>query len=163
MLAEAQRRVHSCSHRCPERNVKRVLVVHDDSDFRRIYRATLEHAGFSVIETDEPGDVRAAFAEPVALVICDLYVNQVGDESFVSWLHRDERTQGVPVMVVTAWTAEKHRMVAAKVGADTFLQLPVPPKTLLEEVQRMLGPLPVENLIKLRLTTVAHGSSAALG
>ncbi|HEX6051487.1 MAG TPA: response regulator [Gemmatimonadaceae bacterium] len=135
-------------------SVRRVLVVHDDTDFRRIYRAALEHAGFDVVDTDDPIEARQAFdLGSIALVVCDLYIRMVADESFVSWLKRDPRAATVPVMVVTAWGSESHRIVATNCGADTFLRLPVAPKTLLEEVQRVLGPLPPESAFVSRLTS----------
>lgn len=119
---------------------RHVLVMHDDADYRRIYRAALEYAGLGVIEADCAADALAAFdAGPISLVICDLYARDVADESFVARLRRDPRAANVPVLVVTAWTTAPHRIIAERARVDSFLSLPVTPKVLIEQVGKMLG------------------------
>lgn len=119
---------------------RHVLVMHDDADYRRIYRAALEYAGLNVIEADSAAGALTAFdTAPIALVICDLYARDVADESFVARLRRDPRAAGVPVLVVTAWTTTSHRIVAERARVESFLGLPVTPKVLIEQVSTMLG------------------------
>jgi DNA-binding response OmpR family regulator len=122
---------------------RHVLVVHDDADYRRIYRAALEYAGFEVTDTESASEAFAAFErDGIALVICDLYVHDLGDESFVALLRRDPRSARVPVLVVTAWTTPQHQVVAERAQVETCMSLPVTPKALIAEVNRLLGGVP---------------------
>src|SRR5689334_22072124 len=110
---------------------KRVLVVHDDVDARRIYRAALEFAGFEVIEAVDAGDIRAATEAAVpSAVVCDLYVEAMADECVVARIRRDPRLSGTPVLVLSAWNSSAHRDLALQLCADAFMHLPVSPAKL---------------------------------
>jgi len=119
---------------------KRVLVVHDDVDARRIYRAALEFAGFEVVEAVNAGDIRAATETALpSAVVCDLYVAAMADESVVSRIRRDPRLAGTPVLVLSAWNSSAHRDLALQLGVDAFMHLPVSPAKLVDEVRRLVG------------------------
>jgi DNA-binding response OmpR family regulator len=119
---------------------RRVLVVHDDADARRIYRAALEFAGFEVVEALDARDIRAATEATVpSAVICDLYVRAVADESVVARLRRDPRLTGTPVLVLSAWSSAAHRELALQLGVESFMHMPVSPARLVEEVRRVVG------------------------
>ena len=48
-----------------------VLVVDDDDIVRRVVRAGLEHAGFSVVDAASLGTARALLTEPIAGLVLD--------------------------------------------------------------------------------------------
>ena len=118
---------------------RRVLVVHDDVDARRIYRAALEHAGFEVVEAVDAAGIGAAGDSPPSVIVCDLYVRAVGDESVVARMRRDPRLTSCPVLVLSAWTANSDRELALRLGVEAFLNLPVSPARLVTEVHRVIG------------------------
>jgi DNA-binding response OmpR family regulator len=118
---------------------RRVLVVHDDSDARRIYKAALEFAGFEVIEAVDAAGIRTAAEKTPSVIVCDLFVRSVADESVVARMRRDPRLTSTPVLVLSAWTSASHRELALQLGVDAFLHLPVSPQRLIEEVHRVVG------------------------
>jgi len=118
---------------------RRVLVVHDDSDARRIYRAALEFAGFDVLEAVDAAGIRAAAEQDPSVIVTDLFVRFVADESVVARLRRDPRLTSTPVLVLSAWTSAPHRELALQLGVDAFLHLPVSPQRLVAEVHRVVG------------------------
>jgi CheY-like chemotaxis protein len=118
---------------------RRVLVVHDDADARRIYRAALEHAGFEVIEALDAAAIFAAAESTPSVIVSDLYVRAVVDESVVARMRRDPRLTTTPVLVLSAWTSGPDRELALRLGVESFLNLPVSPARLIAEILRVIG------------------------
>ena len=134
--------------------VRRALLLHDDPDCRRIYEAALLYAGFDVVETDDPerafASVRSA---PPSIIVTDLYLQGIADETVAARLRREPNAAGVPIIAISAWTSEPHRRLAQQTGVTAFLRLPVSPGELLATVLELVGPLPPPDALRSRLTS----------
>lgn len=114
------------------------LILEHDLDTREMYAEWLEYSGFSVIEANTADEalVEARSSAPNVITIvggkegCDLCVA----------LKQDERTQAIPVVVVTAWAMGGHVERARLAGCDSVLVKPVLPSVLLDEINRLLEP-----------------------
>ena len=117
-----------------------VLVVEDDPANARLLRFHLEGAGYAVAEaTREHEALELARRLKPQLVLLDLILPQGEDGLRVlRELKRDERTKGVPVVVVSV-VQETRR--ARELGAAECFVKPIDATRLLEVVQR-LCPLP---------------------
>jgi chemosensory pili system protein ChpA (sensor histidine kinase/response regulator) len=51
----------------------------------------------------------------------------------------DPRTRGVPIIVISSRTAEKHRSHAEQLGVNAFLGKPYPESELLEHIATYVG------------------------
>jgi chemosensory pili system protein ChpA (sensor histidine kinase/response regulator) len=51
----------------------------------------------------------------------------------------DERTAGIPLMIISSRTAEKHQNHAKELGVDAFLGKPVQDDELIAQVSILLG------------------------
>jgi chemosensory pili system protein ChpA (sensor histidine kinase/response regulator) len=49
-------------------------------------------------------------------------------------LRGDPRTRGMPIIIISSRTAEKHRSQAAALGVDVFLGKPYPEAELLQNI-----------------------------
>jgi len=121
----------------------RVLLAHDNADCRKIYGSMLEIAGYDVVISDH-GDVAVGVlsSAPFDILLTDLYLRSLEDECLLRRIRRGGWPH-LPVVVVTGWTTEPHRILARDEGADIFLPLPVGPRQLLSAVNRLLGGPPV--------------------
>jgi two-component system KDP operon response regulator KdpE len=99
-----------------------VLVVEDDPQMRRYLHATLDAAGFRVVEAGgvEEGS-RAAAQEPPALVLLDL---GLPDGDGIDLLRRLREWSKVPVIVLSARGREEEKVAALDAGADDYLTKP---------------------------------------
>jgi len=114
----------------------KVLIIEDEAEIRRFVRLALEQQGFDVAEADgvKRGLIEAGTRRP-AIVILDL---GLPDGDGVELL-RDLRTWSeVPVIVLSARTAEDDKIGALDAGADDYLIKPFSAGELLARVRAHL-------------------------
>jgi two-component system, cell cycle response regulator DivK len=129
-----------------ERSRGPVLVVEDDVETRLAYRTLLEHAGWQVTEAGNGEDaLRLAGVARPSLVVVDISIPGVDGWETTRRLKSGERTQGVPVLLVTGHALDADRQRANALGCDGYLVKPIAPQELLDEVERLAassaGPL----------------------
>jgi DNA-binding response OmpR family regulator len=113
-----------------------VLVVEDERKLRDFIRSYLERAGFTVLSTDSGAEALtiAAAAAP-DLVVLDLGLPDVPGETVA----RELRAAGpVPIVMLTARSAEEDRIRGLELGADDYVTKPFSPRELVLRVQAVL-------------------------
>jgi two-component system KDP operon response regulator KdpE len=100
----------------------RVLLVEDDSKIRRFLRMTLESEGITVLEaeTAREGLAEAARQQP-DLMILDL---GLPDMDGVEVIRQLRAWSDLPVVVLSARSAETQKVLALDSGADDYLTKP---------------------------------------
>ena len=117
-----------------------VLLVEDNADNRTIYRTMLEFAGYGVTEAVDGGDaIRQAREGLPALILMDISIPEVDGWEATRILKSDERTRHIPIVALTAHALPADRLKAEEMGCDGYLAKPVEPRTVVEEVDRLLG------------------------
>ena len=117
---------------------KTVLVVEDDYDAREIYRATLRHAGFRIIEAPTMKDARDAVRAIVPdVVVLDCRLPD-GDGLQLVNTWRDSKMGKVPVIVVSAHAERQDLDAALIAGADCFVPKPCPGNVLATYIHRVI-------------------------
>lgn len=113
-----------------------VIVVEDEKQIRRFVRAALEEEGCRVFEaeTAAQGLTEAGTRKP-ALVVLDLGLPDRDGVEFIrdlrGWSH-------VPVIVLSARSAEPDKIAALDAGADDYLSKPFGVGELLARVRALL-------------------------
>ena len=110
-----------------------VLLIEDEQQIRRFVRAALEQEGWQVCEsaTLQRGQIDAASHTP-ELVILDLGLPDGDGQEFI----RAFRTWSqVPIIVLSARTAEQEKIDALDHGADDYLTKPFSVGELLARVR----------------------------
>ena len=113
-----------------------VIVVEDEKQIRRFVRAALEEEGCRVVEaeTAAQGLIEAGTRKP-ALVVLDLGLPDRDGVEFI----RDLRAwSSVPVIVLSARSAETDKIAALDAGADDYLAKPFGVGELLARVRALL-------------------------
>jgi len=103
---------------------RRILIVDDDADARRILSAKLQHSGYEVKETgsaEEALGVVSAFGP--ALIITDLMMPGMSGVELTERIRSD--TEGIDVIVVTAHEDMASAVSAMKAGAFDYLVKPL--------------------------------------
>lgn len=113
---------------------KRILIVEDDSDLRRLFRTALSLAGFDV---DEAGDgleaLRIVEARAPDLVVLDLMLRALDGLSVQQELAARAFTSHIPIVIVTGST-----LSLDGVDVACILRKPVLPEELVRTVQHCL-------------------------
>ena len=113
-----------------------VLVVEDETKIRELLRSYLEREGFAVLTTPS-GAEAITMAEHAApdLIVLDLGLPDVPGEEVAREVRR---SSVVPILMLTAKSAEDDRIRGLEVGADDYLTKPFSPRELVLRVHAIL-------------------------
>jgi CheY-like chemotaxis protein len=123
----------------------KVLVIEDNTDCRELFAMIIRHLGFQVIEADD-GEigVQKALVEKPDLIFMDLGMPSMSGIEATACLRESSVTKDVPIIICTAWMAEKHREAAIKNGAHEVIIKPISVRELQTVLLRYL-PTPTED------------------
>ena len=115
---------------------RRVLVIEDDSDIRRLITESLERAGLDVISAVDGGQaLRTALARKPAAVVLDIGLPDFDGTQFIArWRERRPDANDVPILVVSA--RPDRREIASLLGAAYVCGKPFLVDELVGEVER---------------------------
>ena len=123
---------------------KRVLIVDDEPDARRLVARYLERAGATVFPTGSAKEAIAALEKfDAELIISDIGMPDEDGYSLLRRLRADERSHDrapIPAIALTAFAREEDRQRAFAAGYDAHLSKPVGSGTLTETaLETLLG------------------------
>jgi len=122
---------------------KLILLVDDDMDFLSVNRWLLEHKGYAVVTAGNGDECRACLeTHRPDLIILDMMMTRE-DEGFdlSKDLRNSEHTRHIPIMMISAVNEYSHftyKPDATWLPVDAFLEKPVDPRRLLQEVSHIL-------------------------
>ena len=109
-----------------------VLVADDDPDILLLITVTLERDGYDVVTAkDGPSALDAAAERVPHLVVLDLMMPGLDGYEVTRRLRRDQATEDVPIVIVTAAAEEHQAARALQAGADAYMKKPFSPRELL--------------------------------
>ena len=119
---------------------KKILVVEDDPDNRRIVAKTLSVEGYHVVEaTDGVQAIAQAHAERPDLVLMDLALPNMDGWEATRRLKSDPATRGIPIVALTAVAMRGDEEQARAAGCDDYLSKPARPIAIREMVRKYTG------------------------
>ena len=111
--------------------MSRILIVEDELVIRSELRRLLVRHGHTVVEAGTVAEARAAGPDRFDLVICDLRLPEETGTDLIRF------TNGVPVLIMTAFATVKSAVEAMKVGAADYISKPFEPEEMLKLVDRL--------------------------
>jgi two-component system, cell cycle response regulator DivK len=116
-----------------------VLLVQADADSREMYAWYFQSQGLRPMVAATAREALTVAPRVEAIVTGMLLPGDIDGVGLIRRLKCDDRTAGIPVVVVTscAWRGEQDRAEAA--GCDAFLAKPCLPDDLVREVRRLLA------------------------
>lgn len=119
----------------------RVLLVEDVPNNRDIYRTILEHAGHTVLEAvNGVAGLELARSEAPDVIVMDVTLPLMDGLEATRRLKAELATSTIPVLILTAHAYDSDREDAMRAGADAYLAKPCPPRIVVEEIERLVGP-----------------------
>jgi len=105
---------------------KRVVVVDDAPDVRRILRAALEREGYQIVEAETAADALRVLATDVPdLLISDIMMPDMDGFDLLTQVRADPRLLGLPVILITAAANAGVEDRARDLGVEHFVKKPV--------------------------------------
>jgi len=120
---------------CPDRPL--VLLVEDEINLARSLHFNLEQEGYRVRATPSGREaLQWLTAEQFDLIVLDIMIEEM--DGFEVARRVRQRDQKLPILMLTARTAEADRVHGLEIGADDYLVKPFHLRELLLRVRRML-------------------------
>src|SRR5712692_6104801 len=119
---------------------KRILVIEDTENNRRILNDLLTNAGFEVMEAvdGEKGVAMAAERRP-DLILMDIQLPIVDGYEATRRLKADSALCAIPVIAVTSYALGEDAAKARAAGCDGYISKPYSPRQLLAKVREHLS------------------------
>jgi two-component system cell cycle response regulator DivK len=119
---------------------KRILVVEDQEDNRRIVRDLLTSVGYELIEAhDGEAGVRLAKEQRPDLILMDIQLPVLDGYQATRRIKADPELRSIPIVVVTSYALSGDDQKAVAAGCDGYVAKPFSPRQLLATVRKFLG------------------------
>lgn len=121
---------------------KQVMVVDDSSVIRKIIEKQLRQLGFgdfNFINAESGTSALACLEEQnIDLIITDLHMPEMDGIEFIQEVRNNDKTDGIPVLMVTSDYDPEKMMEAYQAGTDEFMQKPFKVVELEEKIKTLL-------------------------
>ena len=126
--------------RYAEQREPMVLIVDDSITVRELLSLSFGKAGYLVEQARDGQEAweKLSSGLPCDLIFCDIEMPRMNGLELLSQLQRDEELSKIPFALLTSRGADRHRQVAAKLGASGYLTKPYTEKALLDAAERMI-------------------------
>lgn len=120
-------------------NEQTVLVVDDEVAIRDMLRMALEIAEFRCIEADNIHDAYTLVVdERPDIVLLDWMLPGGSGLELLRRLKRGDTTRDLPVIMLTARTAEENVVQGLDIGADDYITKPFAPRELIARIRALI-------------------------
>jgi DNA-binding response OmpR family regulator len=118
---------------------RNVLVIEDDKIMGQMVAEILDDAGFEVTTATNGAVAFDKLRErPIDFVVLDILLPEMSGFEIYTKLQADRETEGIPVLIITAWADERHLERASQLGIRNFLAKPFTEDELLYEILSLL-------------------------
>lgn len=117
-----------------------VLIVDDSITVRELLSLSFSKAGYRV---EQARDGQEAWEKlrsglPCNLVFCDIEMPRMNGLELLSQMQSDEQLANIPIALLTSRGADRHRKVAARLGASGYFTKPYTEKDILDAAAGMM-------------------------
>ena len=118
---------------------RRILVIEDQEDNRRILRDLLTSAGYELIEavTGEEGVTLAEMHRP-DLILMDIQLPDIDGYEATRRIKANFALQHIPIVAVTSYALSGDDVKALEAGCDAYVTKPFSPRALLAKIREYL-------------------------
>jgi chemotaxis protein histidine kinase CheA/ActR/RegA family two-component response regulator len=117
-----------------------VLIVDDSITVRELLSLTFKRAGYRVEQARDGQEawdkLRAGL--PCDIVFCDIEMPRMDGLEFLSRVQKDIALSKLPVAMLTSRGSDRHRQIAAQLGASGYFIKPYLEEALLDAAKRMI-------------------------
>ena len=148
-----------------------ILVVDDDKNTRRLFRAVLENAGYTVSAASDGAEALDLMdSEHIDLVVLDIMMPHMDGYEFTKALREVENN--LPILMVSAKQLPEDKKKGFLVGTDDYMTKPIDEEEMLLRIKALLRRAKIVNDRKIEigdvvldydsLTVTGHGAKQEL-
>jgi two-component system cell cycle response regulator DivK len=118
---------------------KRILVVEDQPDSRRIIRDMLAPTDYEITEAENGEEALAAIAKQRPdLILMDVQMPVMDGYTATRRIKADVALRSIPIIAVTSYALSGEEKKARAAGCDDFVPKPFSPRQLLAKIRQYL-------------------------
>lgn len=117
---------------------KSILVIEDNEDILRFIERSLAQDYFILTSNDGKDGLFQIFENHPDLVITDIMLPGMNGKEICHVVKNDKKTNGIPVIILTALTGMDDKIAGLEVGADYYLEKPFDIEVLRLAVKNLL-------------------------
>ncbi len=139
-----------------------ILVVEDEPEIRELLAFTLSRASYDVVEAESSEQALQLLDRGIPeLAIIDWMLPNMSGVDLARRLRRDELTQSIPIIMLTARGEEADKLRSFESGVDDYVTKPFSPRELLARIKALLrrSGAPADNILEsggIRLDLNSH-------
>jgi len=148
-----------------------ILVVDDDKNTRRLFRAVLENAGYTVSAASDGAEALDLMdSEHIDLVVLDIMMPHMDGYEFTKALREVENN--LPILMVSAKQLPEDKKKGFLVGTDDYMTKPIDEEEMLLRIKALLRRAKIVNDRRIEigdvildydaLTVTGHGEKQEL-
>ena len=119
---------------------KRILVVEDQEDNRRILRDMLGNAGYELVEVETGEEaLRTVETQRPDLILMDIQLPVMDGYEAARRIKSNPDMNAVPIIAMTAYALAGDEAKALAAGCNGYVTKPFSPRALLAKVQEHLA------------------------
>ena len=121
-------------------NPKKILVVDDEVDLVKTVQFSLELEGYKVLVSYNGEDaLNQARKENPDLILLDIMLPKLDGYKVCRLLKFDEKYKHIPILMLTAKTQEKDKVLGMETGAVEYITKPFDMDELMEKIKAYLN------------------------
>jgi len=118
---------------------KRILVVEDHADNRRIIRDMLASTDYEITEAETGEEALAAIAKQRPdLILMDIQLPTMDGYTATSRIKANPALRSIPIIAVTSYALSGEEKKARAAGCDDYVPKPFSPRQLLARIRHFL-------------------------
>jgi two-component system, cell cycle response regulator DivK len=119
---------------------KRILVVEDQPDNRKIIRDVFARTDYEIVETENGEEALAAIAKVRPdLILMDIQLPVMDGYTATRRIKADPALRSIPIIAVTSYALSGEEKKAREAGCDDYIPKPYSPRELLAKVRQYLS------------------------
>ena len=127
----------------------RILIIEDEAPIREMVRFSLQRNGFEAIEAADGREAQIQVVEQQPdLILLDWMLPDISGIDLARRFKREESTQELPIIMLTARAEEDDKVKGFDVGVDDYITKPFSPRELTARIKAVL-----------RRSSPAHGKN----
>lgn len=131
-----------------------ILVVDDDKNTRRLFRAVLENAGYTVSAASDGAEALDLMdSEHIDLVVLDIMMPNMDGYEFTKALREVENN--LPILMVSAKQLPEDKKKGFLVGTDDYMTKPIDEEEMLLRIKALLRRAKIVNDRRIEIGDVA--------
>jgi len=121
-------------------NIKeKILIIEDEKDIVKMLDYNLKKEGFRTVSSNNGEDgLKLASGEHPDLILLDLMLPGIDGLEVCKTIKKDDKTSGIPIIMLTAKRQETDKIVGLELGADDYITKPFSIKELIARIKAVI-------------------------